>query len=57
MKNCFLYLYLILSINMTILRTEEKVAKSEKERKLFLRWEREEKWKRHIDRERCKLKS
>ena len=55
MKNYFVLIFLILSINLTILRSITKKPLKKKDRKLFLRWEREEKWKRHIDRERCKL--
>lgn len=52
MKIYFIFILLISTINLVILKTKES---AKNDRKLFLRWDREEKWKRHIDRERCKL--
>jgi len=51
MKFVSLYIFVILFWNMSgkiFLKDDLKP----KERKLFLRWERNEQWKRHIDRER-----
>ena len=54
MKIYFILILLISTINLVIL-SPSKNNNTKKDRKLFLRWDREEKWKRHIDRERCKL--
>ncbi len=48
-------IYLLMIQTQQVILNASKSAK--KDRKLFLRWDREEKWKRHIDAERCKLKS